>query len=594
MIKRSFGWAQDASNLASLRRIIQVLIPEMSENILKTQLIERYVVDEALKIKMIKKLKSGGNYPYSLLKGTSGPQMTIEENMRVFGLDFLKAKAKTQKGGRINASCTGIIQISLPAQTNAYDKPYQSDWAAESYLKLAISLGLLCWNNLDDTCAVTNLGFLIATASDIELSKIYKKAVMSYPPAVRILQILSEDMLPHTKFELGSKLGFIGEAGFDSLDTGYFLWCLAHSDSSSRKTVKANKEKTCDKYARMTCSILVSLGLVKSVKKTVCAEFAGVTYGPEILQAYQITPDGYDTLNNSYGNSSHKQLPRRVIYETLATAAPDCEFLRYRRANIINIISRKHKTLYEIQAELSSIGINASISVINNDINGLENIGLRIENNKGKFLLKDIVIDLHIRKERIKKPEITEVKGRVIARVRHIKPKFFELIDLAFLGGKQGQSNDFEELTAELLIDELAFRGQHLGGANRPDIAVYYETDGFIIDTKAYEKGFSITSHQRDEMSRYINDNQKRDAKINPNEWWKIFPIAVKHFYHLFVSSFFVGQFTQQLSYIARDKGENGAAITTENLLYLADELKSQKRKYEEVKNLMENTEILI
>ena len=49
------------------------------------------------------------------------------------------------------------------------------------------------------------------------------------------------------------------------------------------------------------------------------------------------------------------------------------------------------------------------------------------------------------------------------------------------------------------------------------DDKIYYEADGFIIDTKAYEKGFSITSHQRDEMSRYINDNQKRDSNINPN-----------------------------------------------------------------------------
>ena len=326
--RRSFGWAQDASNLDSLRRVIQVLIPGTIENISKIQLIEKYVVDVVLREKMIKALKNGGSYPYTLLKGTSGSQMTVEENMKIFGLDLSKAKAKTYKGGRANASCTGIIQISLPAQTKAYNKPYQSDWSAESYLKLAVSMGLLSWNGSDDTCTVTKTGTLIAKASsNEEIKRVYIEAVMTYPPAIRILQILSEDMLPHTKFEIGSKLGFIGEAGFDSLDTGYFLWFLASAKASSKKKIKANKEKMCDKYARMTCSILISLGLVKSVRKSTIAKFAGVTYGPEILQAYQITADGYDALNNSYGNSSHKQLPRLVMYETLATAAPDYAFL---------------------------------------------------------------------------------------------------------------------------------------------------------------------------------------------------------------------------------------------------------------------------
>ena len=237
--RRSFGWAQDASNLDSLRRVIQVLIPGTIENISKIQLIEKYVVDVVLREKMIKALKNGGSYPYTLLKGTSGSQMTVEENMKIFGLDLSKAKAKTYKGGRANASCTGIIQISLPAQTKAYNKPYQSDWSAESYLKLAVSMGLLSWNGSDDTCTVTKTGTLIAKASsNEEIKRVYIEAVMTYPPAIRILQILSEDMLPHTKFEIGSKLGFIGEAGFDSLDTGYFLWFLASAKASSKKKIK--------------------------------------------------------------------------------------------------------------------------------------------------------------------------------------------------------------------------------------------------------------------------------------------------------------------------------------------------------------------
>lgn len=594
MVRRTFGWAQDASNLDSLRRILQVLVPGTEENEDKKKLIKKYVVDPEIREKMITALANGGEYPYILLKGTSGEQMTVEQNITVFGLSEEDARKKTLKGGRANATCTGIIQIALPAQTKLYYKPYQNDWSAESYLKLAISLGFLSWDSQNDTCLITGRGFVAATAVGKELNEIYIDAMLSYPPAVRVLQILSEDMKPHTKFEIGGQLGFIGEAGFDSLDIGYFLWCLNSANPSFRGEIKSNKEKMCDKYARMTCSMLSFLGLVSSIRVDVSASFAGINYGPEKMQAYQITPAGYDALKNSYGNSSHRQIPRLVMYETLATAAPDYEFLRFRRANIIISILKKSLTLDEIRNILSSVNIDTSVSVIENDIKGLRNIGLRIENTNGKYILRDSVVGLIITKENVYKSEVTEAKDRVIERVRTVNPKYFELIDLSFLGGKNGQSADFEELTAELLTDELIFQGQHLGGSNKPDVAVYYKTDGLIIDTKAYEKGFAISGHQRDEMSRYINDNQKRDTYINPNEWWKVYPDSVNHFNHLFVSSFFTGQFSQQLGYIARDKGENGAGITAENLLYLADELKTGKRKYEDIKFLMRNDEIII
>ena len=158
------------------------------------------------------------------------------------------------------------------------------------------------------------------------------------------------------------------------------------------------------------------------------AEFARIHYDSETLHAYQITPDGHNALNNSYGNSSHQQLPRRIMCETLATATPDYACLRYRRAHIIKIISKKPN---EIQVGLLSAKIDTSVSVIRNDIKGLDNIGLRIQNNGEKFLLKDIIIGLNIRKERIEKKEITEIKSRVIGRVKYINPSFFELIELS-------------------------------------------------------------------------------------------------------------------------------------------------------------------
>ena len=596
MARRSFGWAQDASSLESLTRILKVLVPNTAENINKQALIKQYVVDDDIKSSMLKFLNDGKDYPYTLLKGTGGKQMTIDENMKVFGLERTVAEQKTKKGGRANSSCTGIIQISLPAQTKKYDKPYQNDWSAESYLKLGISLNLLTWDSDNDTCNVSEQGLQIALEGDEKKQKlIYINSMMSYPPAVRILQILAKDMTTYTKFDLGSKLGFIGEAGFDSMDIGFYLWHLNVSDKSKRAKARQNKEKMCDKYARMTCSMLLYLGLIETSYIMVSGKkIAGIEYGSERLMAYRITPEGYDAIMNSYGNSSHKQIPRRVLYETLSTAAPDRNYLRYRRANIIRLLQKKKRELGEITQELNNIGIETYDSVVEADIKGLINIGLRIELEANFYTLKDIVEGLTIPETIENKPEVTQVKDRILQKLRSIDKKYIELVDLAFLGGIRGQSNDFEELTTELLITELNYIGAHLGGSNRPDIAVSYKEDGLIIDTKAYEKGFAISAHQRDEMSRYINDNQKRDKSINPNEWWKIFPASVTHFNHLFVSSYFTGQYEKQLKIISADKKEDGACITAENLLYLAEKLKIGNLDYKNVKHLMNNNEIII
>ena len=94
MLRSSFDWVQDASNLDVL---FKCLFLEQLRTSLKIQLIEKYVVNEDLKEKMIKALKNGGSYPYTLLKGTSFPQMTVEENVKVLGR-FTRSLSENSKG----------------------------------------------------------------------------------------------------------------------------------------------------------------------------------------------------------------------------------------------------------------------------------------------------------------------------------------------------------------------------------------------------------------------------------------------------------------------------------------------------------------
>ena len=95
-------------------------------------------------------------------------------------------------------------------------------------------------------------------------------------------------------------------------------------------------------------------------------------------------------------------------------------------------------------------------------------------------------------------------------------------------------------------------------------------------------------------MIRYIEENQTRDEKINSNRWWESFDDKVKDFNYLFVSSFFRGNFKNNLKHIANRTGVNGGAINVENLLYFAEELKSGRLSYIDSFKVYNNDEIYV
>ena len=149
----------------------------------------------------------------------------------------------------------------------------------------------------------------------------------------------------------------------------------------------------------------------------------------------------------------------------------------------------------------------------------------------------------------------------------------------------------------DLLISECGYKGLHLGGGRKPDGIIYTENlkenYGTIIDTKAYSKGYSLPISQADEMRRYVEENNKRDPKINSNEWWHNFPTLLNKFSFLFVSSEFNGQFEDKLSNIATTTGINGAAMNVVNLLLFAENIKSEFIDLDKAyKLLTQNSEI--
>ncbi len=560
MTERTFGWIQEAYTIPNLKNVVRVFVPNSPINrLLKEDKIPRLISKENGAEEMIQFLSNTPIcVPYTLLKGKGTP------------------KGYT----RTNAPCSGIIQAVLKGQR----KEYQSDWPADSFLRWAISIGMLNYNRENDTCSITELGYSYATSDDgsEQEYEILTQAFLSYPPVCRILNLL-ENGEAMTKFELGSLLGFIGEAGFTSIPQHLILQGLKDAVTpEERNKLLSDTEGTSDKYVRTICSWLKDMKWVSQVSKPILANINGCEYTDTITQSYQLTLSGKKIAKHTTGASKYKRIDKRVMWDMLATKSSDRNYLRNRRTYLIQYLSASYRTLDEVKSHLATKRMLEDTDTIADDINGLVNIGLNVSKNGNKYKIMDRIVDLKIPSSDgvvAEKSDLTALKDAVRKQLSHINHKYLVLIDLGFDGNAD---RDYEIETADLLTSELDFKGGRLGDTRKPDVCVYYGKNGLIIDNKAYGKGYSLPIKQADEMVRYLDENQKRDKVINSNEWWKVFSDSVTKFNFTFVSGEFTGGFKDRLENIYQRSNVKGAAINSVNLLLLAEEIKSGKLKYSE------------
>lgn len=431
-----------------------------------------------------------------------------------------------------------------------------------------------------------------------EEKEAFTKALLSYPPVNRVLTILSDGNI-YTKFEIGAKLGFSGEMGFTSISQNLFIaeLCLASSPSEKRK-IRSNEEGDSDKYARTIARWLEQMGWIKTCKKRVKEKYMGNSY-EEKLFAYQITVQGLKALKISKGYSSNPRIPKIVYFEMLASKTPDVEYLRNRRANIIQYLSgSKTKTFIEIQAYLKKQGIDVSCATIQDDIYGLERMGLSFEVSETSVMLSDTIINLFIPEEKFETLEISKMKDIIREKLHNIDHKYLILVDLAYSDAsttakKNADAREFEIETSSLFTEELDFIGQRLGDSGKPDIIISYGKNGTIIDNKSYKNGFNVDAHCSDEMTRYILQNRNRKPGVPVNEWWRAFSDDVTDFTYLFITSYLKGKFVDNLQAIYSNTGISGGAISVDNLLYLAEDIKSGKISYDSFFDMMKNCELL-
>ncbi|WP_235839170.1 restriction endonuclease FokI C-terminal domain-containing protein [Clostridium sp. Marseille-P2415] len=571
---RTFGWVQEAYTLGNLKNVVSVFVPDSEINrILRMDKIPRLISEKDGRDEFIRELSGREiSIPYTHLKGKGTPAGYT----------------------RSNAPCSGIIQAVLPGQR----KEYQSDWPADSFLRWAVSIGFLHYDRKEDVCSLSVLGrrYADAPADSEEEVFVLKTAFLSYPPVCRVLSLLGEE--GHlTKFEIGARLGFIGEAGFTSIPQYMILQGLLEAETREEKTkLLQDTEGTSDKYVRTICSWLIQMGWVNKVPKEVTAHIGCQTFTGTIPQSYQLTLKGRTVLKHVTGVSKFPRIPKRVMWDMLATKVADREYLRNRRTYIIKYLEGAYRSALQVKEYLKGVGMEEEAETILDDIRSLENIGLHVKKAGSTYRIMDEITGLLLpavnHGPAPVKSEVSVCKDYLRSRLTHVDHKYLLLLDLGYDGTSD---RDYEIQTAGLLTDELDFKGARLGDTRKPDVCVYYGEDGLILDNKAYGKGYSLPIKQADEMYRYIEENKERNEMLNPNKWWEIFDRRVVRYHFAFVSGAFTGGFKERLNNIRMRSGICGAAVNSMNLLLMAEELKSGRLGYKECFALFDcNDEIVL
>lgn len=575
---RTFGWVQDPSDFRSLCDVVAIF----DETSLKhKELVERTIPD--------------------LVEERDGRQRLLDAlNQRPLRISYsdLVGTAFTPRSA---ARCNGIVQAVVKGQV----RPFIGDWPADNFVRWAHALGFLRYTYQDDAFELTDAGKALAKARtegfplNAQEQELLTAAILAYPPAVRILNLLAEGA--HlTKFEIGKQLGFVGEDGFTSLPQSVLIRSLASMDDAKAKNkMKTDWDGSSDKYARIISKWMEKLGLAEQVAKPVTITFAGREYTESIGQAYMITGLGLSALNRARGRSRHKRLLKNVSFEMMATKGEDREYLRTRRTCVLKAVSEGKGTVtYEaIQKYLETVGLQEDEATIRDDVQGLIHIGLHIDAGERGCVWKDEINDLVLpMPKEITKSSLSEQKEELREQLKYLSHEYLSLVDLAY---DSKQNRLFEMKVIELLTEECGFQGLHLGGSRRPDGVLYTVklTDdyGIILDTKAYSSGYSLPISQADEMERYVRENQTRDELINPNKWWENFDPGLGSFYFLFVSGHFNGNIQAQLERISRNTGVLGAAASISQLLLLADAIKAGSVDREMIPHLMfQNKEFLL
>jgi len=463
------------------------------------------------------------------------------------------------KGGssrKTTTVCNGIGQAAVEGQK----RPFIGDWPADNFLRWALLLGFVRYIMESDEYQITELGQKFTREKDEnKRNKILEEALLAYPPVRRIVRLLKSHPEGMTKFEIGEKLGCVGEKGFTNIGQSLFDSMYQISDNETRKSLLSDKEGSSDKYARQICSWLQTLKLV-AVRKPAQSDKAP-------LNIYFLTPFGID-----FARKIDISTNINVQFSMLSMATKNREFIMKRRAMILYFVQEKRITnLESISSKMADYSISTNKEELLDDIASMERCGINISVSSSLIALKDTINNLDIPSRVVLGEEdlADEIKKYLRPRLKHVNHDFLKIIDFS-LSGKSG-ATWFENYTYQV-YKLFCPNTKWLGGANKPDVIAEFGNLGLIIDSKAYGEGFSANRSLKDEMARYVNEADQKPDNISI-KWWKDFSDSVTHYAFQYVSSSFSNEINNQLEDISAHcySKEKGSAITAEGLLLLAE-----------------------
>ncbi len=595
MAAREFGWVQNPNLFGKLKNIVQIFVPGTlyHEQLINTDL--NFIYDQSEQVRLRKVI-------------TAPSPITISYDDLVGARRWSDPKSKK----RADEVAVGLGQLaagkpaSMRKSTDSNKHYWTDNWSSDGFVNWALTLNFLHLDEKTDMITLTELGLRFASTNDgkwksvrtyissSEELDIMKTALLSYPPAVRVLRLLKMQRELHgkdyftSKFFLGHNVGFYGEGGFTSYDEEDWFELLHEQDPSKKQDFKTDKEGSGDKFSRTISGWLIKVGYVEQgdISRNVDGFMETMPHG------YKITVAGLEDLKLADGVSKNGRLEKFVSWHMFATNVTNKDYIRARRAWTLKALT-KSSTLKGIETVLSEQGLNDGHGVINNDIKSLISFGINIQMEGKNVKLKDSINNFEIPEWLVKKPledsDIKNVKNRLMNKLPNLDPADFGLVDLAFAkAGTQSENtkmaNEFEARTVEFMKQYFKLSGVHLGGGNRPDGALYdNDKYGIILDTKAYSQGYKPDTKQVREMSDYIQNVWYDSGRKEARAWWKNFPANLDktRIHFIWVAGTFKSGMNDMIVAAKGHTAMTGGAITVEKLLTIADNVVAHNYNYD-------------
>lgn len=580
--KRSYGLGQDAStDLLKIARVPALFVRDSAIN---------------------SDLRNG-----RMLRVTNDAAVT-QKLLELIDRDEISLAPNDLIGSRTPRYADSLVQAVFDGQGQRFAIV---NWAAENYVSLAVTFGLLDLDRTTDLYFITELGRQAVSLLDNEdldsLTNFMQERLLEYPYAAWFMRFakkkLDEGQGSFSKFDAGAEFGFLDARGFGSLPVRTFEMALARAtlagDFDKVKTIRSNYESTGDKYMRWIAGVLTNYGYLKkiqNVKKTV--QYYGESVEIGVGLGYEITDEGLTVLRQFNGGSRYRRSIKRVRWEFFGPKVDST--VKTRRALLLKYLQEAPTglttaiLLEKIQADYPDLLVNPEM--LDDDIAGFNNIGIEIVYNVAsqKYELKDKVYDFDIPVliGDTFSPDAAQVaKEKLRPLLQNVSHSYLYAIDLAFKDKTTAKENAELEIISTQAFDYFNYETKHLGGQRRPDGIATSSEENWVIDTKAYHNGFSLTVNHTDAMVRYMRQADGQIQSDDDNElWWRDLTPDVPARY-IYISSKFIGNYEAQNRSLMNVTGHEGSVAPVAKLLLLAElKLRDKLTKEQFIQELLSPT----